>query len=74
VKNPYYGKAESNVDAWIGYKRKLNKNIMWNMQLNVKNIGKGNHLIPVSTQPNGLVDAYRIGTPMTWSLSNSLEF
>jgi hypothetical protein len=53
VKNPFYGPTESNVDAWIGYSRKLTEKIRWSAQLNVRNIGVGNRLIPVSAQPDG---------------------
>jgi hypothetical protein len=74
VKHPYYGEAESNVDAWIGYSRKLGEKIKWNVQLNVKNIGVGNRLIAVSTQPDGTIDTPRIATPQTWLLTTSFEF
>jgi outer membrane receptor protein involved in Fe transport len=74
VKHPYYGETENNVDAWIGYSRKLGEKIKWNVQLNVKNIGIGNRLIPVSTQPDGTIDTPRIATPQTWSLTTSFEF
>ncbi|MDI1248440.1 MAG: TonB-dependent receptor plug domain-containing protein [Lacunisphaera sp.] len=75
VMNPYYGEAETNVDAWIGYSRLLTKKkIKWNVQLNVKNIGTGDRLIPVSTQPDGTIDTGRIATAQIWSLTNSFEF
>jgi hypothetical protein len=74
VRNPYYGEAETNIDGWIGYSRKLNKNIRWNIQLNVRNIGVGNRLIPVSAQPDGTIDTGRISTPQSWTLTNTFEF
>jgi hypothetical protein len=74
VKHPYYGKTESNFDAWIGYSRKLGEKIRWNVQLNVKNIGIGNRLIAVSTQPDGTIDTPRIATPQTWMLTMGFEF
>jgi outer membrane receptor for ferric coprogen and ferric-rhodotorulic acid len=74
VRNPYYGEAEKNIDLWVGYKRKLGKNILWNVQLNVKNVGEGDRLIAVSAQPNGMVDTPRIAQAQTWSLLNSFEF
>lgn len=75
VKNPYLGDAESNVDLWVGYRRKVfGDRISWNVQLNVKNVGRGNQLIPVSTQPDGTLASARISSPQTWTLTNTFEF
>lgn len=75
VANPYYGPEETNLDAWIGYRRKISKDkIAWHVQLNVKNIGVGNELIPVNTQPDGSIAAWRIAQPQTWTLTNTFEF
>jgi hypothetical protein len=74
VDNPYYGPTEDNIDLWVGYSRKLGDNLRWNVQLNVKNVGKGNYLIPVSTQPNGVVDTPRIAAAQGWTLTNTFEF
>jgi hypothetical protein len=74
VKEPYFGRTESNVDAWIGYSRKLGEKIRWSVQLNVKNIGKGNRLVAVSTQPDGSLDSPRIAASQMWSLTTSFDF
>lgn len=74
VDKPFYGPAESNIDGWIGYHRQLTKKIRWRAQLNVRNIGKGNYLIPVNVQPDGTPAAWRIAPVQTWSLTNTLEF
>ncbi len=74
VKNPYYGPTEHNVDGWIGYSRKLGEKIRWSAQLNVRNIGVGNRLIPVSAQPDGTYDSMRIAEPQTWLFTTSFEF
>ena len=74
VKNPYYGPAETNYDAWIGYSYRLPRNIRWSMQLNVRNLGVNRKLIPVAAQPDGSIAVNRIAEPMTWSLSNRFEF
>ena len=79
VTNPYFGAAQTNYDAWIGYSRKLNmgklkEGIKWSVQLNLKNIGVGRELIPVAAQPDGSIAAYRIAEPMTWTISNKFEF
>ena len=75
VKNPYRGETESNVDLWVGYRRKVfSDRVTWNVQLNVKNVGRGNELIPVSAQPDGTIASVRISTPQTWTLTNTFEF
>ncbi len=74
VQNPFYGPTEGNFDGWIGYSRKLGKNIRWSTQMNVRNIGVGNRLIPVSAQPDGTYDSLRIAEPQTWQLTTSFEF
>jgi hypothetical protein len=50
------------------------KNIDWRMQFNVRNVTAGNGLIPISTQPDGTVAAWRIKPPRTWTLTNSFRF
>ena len=75
VTKPYYGPTETNFDGWVGYARRLwNDRIGWKVQLNVRNIGVRNRLIPVSAQPYGEIDTYRTGASMTWSLTNSFSF
>lgn len=71
---PFYGPAENNIDAWIGYRRQLTKKIAWRAQLNVRNVGKGDYLIPINVQPDGTPAGYRIAPVQTWSFSNTLEF
>jgi hypothetical protein len=74
VKNPYYGPAETNYDAWIGYSDRLPRNIRGSMQLNVRNLGVNRKLIPVAAQPDGSIAVNRIAEPMTWSLTNKFDF
>jgi outer membrane receptor protein involved in Fe transport len=75
VTRPYYGPTETNVDAWVSYSRRLGNNgVRWRAQFNVRDIGKRNHLIPASTQPDGTIDAYRIGANTTWTFSNTFDF
>ena len=74
LSRPFYGPAETNIDLWIGYHRKLTAKIDWRVQLNVRNVGKGNSLIPVTVQPDGTVAGYRIAPTQVWSLSNTFEF
>ena len=74
VKHPYFGGTEINYDAWVGYSRKLWKKYAWTVQLNVKNIGVGNELIPVNAQPDGTINSYRIAEPQKWTLTNTIAF
>lgn len=74
VTKPYFGPGETNVDGWIGYSHRLTKKIQWSAQLNVRNIGVGNRLIPVNAQPDGTYNTMRIAEPQTWLLTNSFEF
>lgn len=73
ISNPYYAPDQTNFDGWIGYTRKFAK-FSWNIQLNVRNIGVGEELVPVSAQPDGSVNAWRIREPQTWSLRTSFTF
>ena len=74
LEKPYYGPAETNIDLWIGYTHKLTKKINYRVQVNVRNVGKGNSLIPITVQPDGTVAAWRIAPTQVWSLTNTLEF
>ncbi|MDP0501829.1 MAG: TonB-dependent receptor plug domain-containing protein [Verrucomicrobiota bacterium JB022] len=73
VTQPYYGPSITNYDAWIGYSRRVGP-VWWNVQLNVRNIGVGDELIPVNAQPDGSISAWRIREPMVFTLRNSFYF
>jgi outer membrane receptor protein involved in Fe transport len=72
--NPYRGPAETNIDLWVGYSRRLSDKIDWRVQLNVRNVGQGNDLIPITVQPDGTPATYRIAPHQTWSLTNTFRF
>ena len=71
---PYRAPSETNLDLWVGYGRRISENIDWRIQLNVRNVGKGNALIPITTQPDGTPAAYRIAPAQIWTVSNSVRF
>jgi hypothetical protein len=73
VRNPYYAPSETNYDAWVGYRRKL-KHFDWRIQLNVRNIGVGEELIPVAAQPDGSISGWRIAPSQSWTLRNTFSF
>lgn len=74
IANPYRGPSETNYDMWFGYRRKISRNIDWSVQLNVRNVGVGNELIPITTEPDGSPATYRIRSPQTWQLTNTFAF
>jgi len=74
LQSPYHGKGETNFDFWVGYTRKVWKNLEWNIQINVRNAFVGDELVPINTQPDGSVAAYRIRPPQTWQVTNSIRF
>lgn len=74
VKNPYMAPAMTTWGANIGYRRKLWRNIDWNVRLYVNNIGVGNELIPIGAQPDGSIARWMIREPQKWTVSNSFKF
>jgi hypothetical protein len=74
VGHPFYGPKEGNYDFWIGYHHKLMKKLVWSVDLNLKNAFAKRDLIPVATQPDGSVAAWRIPQPTLWTLTNRFEF
>jgi hypothetical protein len=78
--NPYKGPSETNVDLWLGYRRRLTSKIDWHVQLNVRNAFKGDDLIPITVQgpiagqPAGTPAGYRIAPVQTFTLTNTFNF
>lgn len=70
--------SETYFDLWVGYHRKITSKILWNIQLNITNVGRGNYLIPISYQApiNGVAQPafYRIGPTETWTVKNVFSF
>jgi hypothetical protein len=72
---PIYADADTAVDVWCSYSRKIfNNKIDWRVQLNIRNLGQSNELIPISTQPDGSYANYRIRDGQRWTLSSSFGF
>ncbi len=74
LENPYYGEADTGVDLWVGYERRLTDDLNWKIQLNVRNVGKGSSLVPLSTQWDGTVAQWGIAPSQTWYVTNTFEF
>ncbi len=62
------------MDAWIGYSRKLTKDINWRIQINMRSVGEKDRLVAAQTNPDGSMALARIVQGMGWQLTNSLDF
>jgi hypothetical protein len=75
---PEYAGSETYFDLWVGYHHKITDKILWSIQLNIDNVGKGNYLIPVSYQApiNGVAQPafYRIGPTQKFTVRNIFSF
>ncbi len=74
LNNPIFAPSEDGIDLWASYERELTDKIDWRVQLNVRNVGKGDELIPVSYNPNGSIAGLRIGPTQEWFISNTFSF
>ena len=71
---PFEGPRELNFDLWVGYRRRLWDKVDWHIQMNVRNVGVGNELIPITTQPDGAGATYRIRPPQLIQLTSTFNF
>lgn len=75
INNLYWGPSETNIDLWVGYGTQIfDGKVDWKIQLNVQNVGADKELIPVGTQPDGTVAAWRIAPTMIWTIRNTFTF
>ena len=74
VNEPWRGPTDTHVDAWVGYSRKVFRNVNWRIQLNMTNVGEKDELFPSAYEPDGSLALERIQEGMTWRLENSFDF
>jgi hypothetical protein len=74
VNQPFWGKNDMHLDAWVGYSRKLTRSVDWSIQLNVKSVGERDHLVTAGKNPDGSINACSIQEGMGWQLKNSFDF
>ncbi|OPZ68665.1 MAG: hypothetical protein BWY82_02475 [Verrucomicrobia bacterium ADurb.Bin474] len=74
IKNPVMGPSEDAIDLWVSYGRQLTDKIDWKIQLNVRNVGAEEGLIPISIQPDGTVAGARIAPVQEWFVTNTFSF
>jgi hypothetical protein len=71
---PIYDKAHNYFDAFVSYRTSLwNNKIRANFQFNVRNIQESGHLQPVSADPTGIPNTYRIVDPRQFILTASFD-
>ena len=74
VNEPIMGSTDTHLDAWIGYSRKLYRNVNWRIQLNLQSVGEKDHLVASGYNPDGSLYLARIQQGMGWRLENSFDF
>ncbi|HEY1791506.1 MAG TPA: TonB-dependent receptor [Opitutaceae bacterium] len=74
VNDPIYGETDTHVDGWVGYTRKIYRNVNWRIQLNLQSIGEKDHLFASGYNPDGNLYLARIQEGMGWELENSFDF
>lgn len=74
LENPYKGPNNSYIDLWAGYSKALTDKIDWRVQINIRNAFTDDDLIPLSTQPDGSVAAWRIPPDTQWTITNTFSF
>jgi hypothetical protein len=74
VNEPIMGETDTHLDAWIGYSRKLYRNVNWRIQLNLQSVGEKDHLVAAGYNPDGSLYLARIQEGMGWRLENSFDF
>jgi outer membrane receptor protein involved in Fe transport len=74
VNQPWMGSQDTHLDGWIGYSRKVYRNVNWRIQLNLQSIGEKDHLFASSIEPDGTLGFARIQQGMGWRLENSFDF
>jgi hypothetical protein len=75
IAHPYYAPAETNVDGWVSYQRKIwSGRIDWKVQLNVRNLYGSSDLIPIGVQPWGEIATVRLAPERRWYLTNTFSF
>lgn len=75
VNQEIIGPNDQHFDMWVGYSKKLKyKDLVWRVQLNLRNVGESTRLVPSYYEPDGSLALARIQEGMSWRLTNSIEF
>lgn len=75
ISNAYTDGGNLNFDAWVGYSRRIWKDrLNWNVQLNVRDLGRSNSLQPLVKNSDGSTATYRIEFGPTWYLTSTVTW
>lgn len=78
IANPHMAPAETNLDAWVRYGRKIfNDRVRWTLELRASNLNtSADELIPVKSALSAdyQVAVWRVGAPRIWRLTSSFKF
>jgi outer membrane receptor protein involved in Fe transport len=75
LSNPFFGPEELSGDLWVNYSRPImNGKIDWKVQLNIRNLIGDQDMIPVVTNPDGIVAVTRNPPSREIFLSNTFSF
>ncbi|MEO6003932.1 MAG: TonB-dependent receptor plug domain-containing protein [Opitutus sp.] len=75
VRHPFYGPSETRFDGWVSYQTKImHGKVGLKIQLNVRNIGVHNKLIPVVINPDGSIPVWSIAEGEKYTLSARFSF
>ena len=74
VNQPFRGSNDTHLDLWVGYNKKITKDINWRIQVNIRSVGEKDKIVAASTNPDGSMALARISQGMGWYLTNSFEF
>lgn len=74
VNQPFKGENDSHFDLWLGYSRKVTRDVNWRIQLNIRSVGEKNKLVAARVRPNGDLALARIQQGMGWQLTNTFDF
>lgn len=75
IANPYWSKADLNVDAWVSYRRSLfDGRINWRSQINVRNLVGDSDPLAITVQPDGSPAVTRLPPERRIYWSNTFEF
>lgn len=76
INKPYWSDDQLAIDLWVGYRRKVFRDIDWSIQLNIQNVNNWNsdHITAVRAQPNGDVARVRFDPPREIFVTNTFSF
>jgi hypothetical protein len=74
ITDPVLDSGTQTLDLWVSYNRRLSEKVNWRIQLNVYNAFGENELVPLSTDPFGNPNRWRIREGTSWRVANTFEF